>query len=216
MRNLAGDKDADKFIREELTIAGINQIKISDNNGEVPYTIIGKIGNWTFRRAWYYWVARVENPKDGLILDKAIELHERKHPVENKKKLGDVIRAGGDCSCPSPKGYVAQPVYDEELDRQLEALGYKKKRYEGLTIEGWDLNYGQIAKLCDSGKLKLDRYVDCYHIDDQIGLNEFAKTIAYQETITIKKSEFDEMKAEIEKWKTKFHNIDIGGDFDQF
>src|ERR1035437_6298970 len=215
MKNLASDKDADKFIKEELTIAGINQVKVNDNNGEVPYTIIGKIGNWTFRRAWYYWVARVENPKDGLILDKAIELHERKHPVENKKKLGDVIRAGGDCSCPSPKGYVAQPVYDENFEKVLTELGYKKKNVKGYG-NFWDLNYDEIAKLCEEGKLKLDRYVDCYHIDDQIGLNEFAKTIAYQETITIKKSEFDAMKAEIEKWKTRFYNIDFGGDFDQF
>ena len=178
MKNLAGNKDADKFIKEELYLAGIPEIKIGNIGGEVPYSIIGKLGNWTFTRAWYYWVARVENPKDGLKLDKAIALHERKHPTDDKMKiLGNVIRAGGDCSCPSPKSYVAQPVYDEELDRQLEALGYKKKRYEGLTIEGWDLNYGQIAKLCDSGKLKVDRYVDCYHIDDQVGLNEFVNAI---------------------------------------
>ena len=215
MKNLAGDKDADKFIKEELTIAGINQVNVNDNHSEVPYTIIGKIGNWTFERAWYYWVARVENPKDGLILDKALELHNRKHPADTKKKLGDVIRAGGDCSCPSPKVYVAQPIYDENLDKALTELGYKKRHVENYG-DFWDINYGQIAKLCNSGKLKLDRYVDCYHIDDQIGLNEFAKAIAYQETITIKKSELEAMKAEIEKWKSKFHNVDIGGDFDQF
>ena len=110
---------------------------------------------------------------------RAKEDTERKHPTNDKMKiLGNVIRAGGDCTCPSPKSYVAQPAYDEELDRQLTALGYKKKRYEGLDIEGWDLNYGQIGKLCDEGKLTVDRYVDCYHIDDQIGLVEFAKAIA--------------------------------------
>ena len=153
MKNLAGNKDADKFIKEELYLAGIPEIKIGNIGGEVPYSIIGKLGNWTFTRAWYYWVARVENPKDGLKLDKAIALHERKHPTDDKMKiLGNVIRAGGDCSCPSPKSYVAQPVYDEELDRQLEALGYKKKRYEDLDVEGWELNYGEIGKLCEIGR----------------------------------------------------------------
>jgi hypothetical protein len=179
MENLAGNKDADRFIKEELYLAGIPQVAVDLGRSEVPYTIIGKLGKWTFKRAWYYWVASAENPKDGLVLAKAIELHERKHPTNDKKKiLGNVIRAGGDCTCPSPKSYVAQPAYDEELDRQLTALGYKKKRYEGLDIEGWDLNYGQIGKLCDEGKLTVDRYVDCYHIDDQIGLVEFAKAIA--------------------------------------
>jgi hypothetical protein len=179
MENLAGNKEADKNIKEELYLAGIPQVKIDNNHSEVPYTIIGKLGKWTFRRAWYYWVATVENRKDGLILAKAIELHERKHPTDDKMKiLGNVIRAGGDCTCPSPKNYVAQPVYDEELDRQLTALGYKKKRFEILNMDGWNLNYGQISKLCKEGKLTVDRYVDCYHIDDQVGLLEFAKAIA--------------------------------------
>ena len=179
MENLAGNKDADKFIKEELYLAGIPEITVGLQHTEVPYTIIGKVGNWTFRRAWYYWVASVENPKDGLKLENAIALHEKPHPTDAKKKiLGNVIRAGGDCTCPSPKSYVAQPAYDEELDKQLTALGYKKKRYEDLNIEGWNLSYGEIGKLCDEGKLTVDRYVDCYHIDDQVGLNEFVKAIA--------------------------------------
>jgi hypothetical protein len=177
MENLAGNKEVDRYIKEELYLAGIPEVKIELTTGEVPYSIIGKLGKWTFRRAWYYWIASVVNPKYGLILDKAIKLHERKHPTNDKMKiLGNVIRAGGDCSCPSPKGYVAQPVCDEELDRQLKALGYKKRCYGDL--EGWDLSDGEISKLCEEGKLTIDRYVDCYHIDDQVGLVEFAKAIA--------------------------------------
>jgi hypothetical protein len=178
MENLAGNKEADRYIKEELYLADIPEVKVGLTTGEVPYTIIGKLGKWTFRRAWYYWVASVEDTRDGLILDKAIALHEKPHPTnDNKKILGNVIRADGDCTCPSPKGsYVAKPVYDENLDKQLEALGYKKKRYGSL--EGWEIIFGEIAKLCDEGKLTVDRYVDCYHIDDQIGLVEFAKAIA--------------------------------------
>jgi hypothetical protein len=179
MENLAGNKEADSYIKEELYLADIPQIKIDNNNSEVPYTIIGKLGKWTFRRAWYYWVASVEDPKDGLILAKAVALHERKHPTNDKKKiLGNVIRSGGHCGCPSPAEYGAEPIYDKDLDKQLIALGYKKRRFESINIEGWDLPNGEIRKLCEEGKLKVERYVDCYHIDDQIGLVEFAKVIA--------------------------------------
>jgi hypothetical protein len=178
MENLAGNKEADRFIKEELYLAGIPQIEIGRTQSEVPYTIIGRLGNWTFRRAWYYWVASVENPKDGLLLAKAVALHEKPHPTDDKKKiLGNVIRSGGHCGCPSPAEYGASPVYDEDLDKQLIALGYKKRRFESINIEGWDLPNGEIRKLCEEGKLKVERYVDSYHIDDQVGLNEFVKAI---------------------------------------
>jgi hypothetical protein len=144
----------------------------------VPYTIIGRLGNWTFRRAWYYWVATVEDTKDGLILAKAVALHETPHPTDDKKKiLGNVIRSGGHCGCPSPAEYGASPVYDKNFDEKLIALGYKKRRFESVNIEGWDLPNGEIHKLCDEGKLDVDFYVNCYHIDDQVGLNEFVKAI---------------------------------------
>jgi hypothetical protein len=179
MKNLAGNKDADKFIKEELYLAGIPEIKIGNTGGEVPYTIIGKLGNWTFTRAWYYWVARVENPKDGLKLDKAIALHKRKHPTNDKMKiLGNVIRSGGHCGCPSPAEYGSQPVYDENFDKTLTELGYKKKHHKIIDVDYWDLPKKEIIKLCNEGKITMERYVDCYHIDDQVGLVEFAKVIA--------------------------------------
>ena len=179
MENLAGNKEADSYIKEELYLADIPQIKIDNNNSEVPYTIIGKLGKWTFRRAWYYWVASVEDPKDGLILAKAVALHERKHPTDDKKKiLGNVIRSGGHCGCPSPAEYGAQPVYDENFDKTLTELGYKKKHHDIINVDYWDLNVGEISKLCNEGKITMERYVDSYHIDDQIGLVEFAKVIA--------------------------------------
>ena len=40
-----------------------------------------------------------------------------------------------------------------------------------------DLNYGEMSNLCNEGKLQIERYVNCYHIDDLIGLKEFAETI---------------------------------------
>jgi hypothetical protein len=133
MINLAGNKDADTHIYEELYLAGIEAIK-ETSNGEVPYTVIGRIGYWKLRRAWYYWVATVEYRKDGLPLDVAMKLHNTPHPTMTI--MGNTIRSGGHCGCPSPDEYGA-------------------------------------FKLNNEGK----RYVDCYHIDDQIGLCEFAKLI---------------------------------------
>ena len=174
MINLAGNKDADKHIKEELYIAGIEAID-ENAKGEVPYTIIGRLGNWKFRRAWYYWVASVERDEDGLPLKVAMKLHNIEHPT--KKIMGNVVRSGGHCACPVPDEYGAQPVYNDALDNQLIALGYKKEYNNFLKKSFIPITVGEISQLCNEGKLTVERYVDCYHIDDQIGLFEFAKTL---------------------------------------
>ena len=176
MKNLAGDNDADVFVKEELYLAGI-PMEYEQSKGEVPYKTIGRLGKWTFRRAWYYWVATVEDLKDGLPLDIAVKLHETPHPTDNKRILGQSIRSGGHCGCPSPAEYGAQPVYDENFDKTLTELGYEKKHHEIIDADYWDISVGEISKLCNEGKIKVERYVDCYHIDDQIGLSEFAKVV---------------------------------------
>jgi hypothetical protein len=177
MKNLAGNQNADKTILEELYLANIPAFKIEVNNSEVPYSFVGKIGKWTLKRAWYYWVARIEDGEIGLPLNAALELHNKKNPVNNDDILGLIIRCGGHAGCPSPDEYGAQPIYNEELDRQLEAIGYKKQYCNWLKREYISINVGEVSKLCNEGKLTVERYVDCYHIDEQIGLNEFAKFI---------------------------------------
>ncbi|MFA5366317.1 MAG: hypothetical protein WC333_00140 [Dehalococcoidia bacterium] len=136
MKNLAGNKEADKSIKEELYLAGIEAIHVGGTVcSEVPYSIIGRIGYWTLTRAWYYWIATVERLEDGLPFEEALKLHNTPNPVDKDGLLGHLIRVGGHCGCPSPAEYG--------------------------------------ARLADNGK----RYVDGYHIDDQIGLNEFAKVL---------------------------------------
>ena len=176
MKNLAGKHDCDETILEELYLAGLKPIKIEKSDTEVPYRYIAKFGNWTFRGAWYYWVARVEKDELGLPLDVALELYNKKQPFKDVN-LGEIIRAGGDAGCESPDGYVSQPIYNEEFNEKLIALGYKKEYSEALKMSYIPINYGQIAKLCNEGKLDVKRYVDTYHIDDQIGLNEFVSCI---------------------------------------
>ncbi len=176
MKNLAGEHTADKTILEELYLAGIPAVKVEQHKGEVPFSYVGKIGRWTFSRRWYYWSASVEDDQTGLPLDIALELHNKKHPT-SKEILGLTVRAGGHGGGISPDDYVSDPVYNEELEQKLEALGYKKTYYEFLGKEVISISRGEMAELCKSGKLQVERYVNCYHIDDQIGLLEFAKAI---------------------------------------
>ena len=176
MKNLAGVENADETILEELYLADIPAIKVNNNDGEVPYSYIGRIGKWNFRRAWYYWVVYVEDGETGLPLKIALELHNKKHPVKDSI-LGKIIRSGVHGGETSTDEYGAQPIYNEELDKQLEAIGYKKQYSNILKKEYISITVGEVSKLCNEGKLTVERYVDCYHIDEQIGLNEFVKII---------------------------------------
>lgn len=167
MINLAGVKTADVSIREELTLANIPVKKVELGRTEVPYTIIGKLGNWKFNRAWYYWVASAEDG-DGLSLEVAAELHERKYPIIGEKQpeiYGHVVRVTGHCGCPHPRewAFPTREVLEEESKR----IG-KDWKY---------INYGNLAKMCNDGLIKGQRFVNSYHIDSQIGLNEFARVI---------------------------------------
>jgi hypothetical protein len=176
MKNLAGHQKADETILEELYLANIPAIKVNHHQGEVPYSYVGKIGKWTFKRAWYYWIVSVEDGEMGLPLKIALELHNRKHPTKDEI-LGKIIRSGGHGGCLSPDEYGAQPIYNDELDKQLESIGYEKHYCEFINKDYISITVGEVSKLCNEGKLNVERYVDYYHIDEQIGLNEFANTI---------------------------------------
>lgn len=177
MKNLAGDFNADETILEELYLANIMAFKVEQNNyEEVPYSIVGKVGNWSLKRAWRYWVASVDNVEYGVKLKNALELHNKKHPIKDEI-LGCNIRCGGHGGCLSPDEFGAQPIYNEELDNQLIKLGYKKEVFKPTGVEYIPISVGEISQLCNEGKLTVERYVKCYHIDDQIGLNEFVKFI---------------------------------------
>jgi len=119
MKNLAGDKDADKIVREELWLADIPMEK-EISKGEVPYNTIGKIANWTFRRAWYYWIVNIPDGEKGLPLAIAMELHLRKNPTDGNKIMGNSIRCGGHAGAPSPIEYGSYPFYDEKGEPTIE------------------------------------------------------------------------------------------------
>jgi len=94
MENFAGKADKDPEIANELKLAGITvQIMpeaFRTQHPEMRTIIIGELGPWTFKRAWYYWVAK----GPGIPPKYADELHE---------KFGKKVRVDGNCRCPSPR-----------------------------------------------------------------------------------------------------------------
>lgn len=101
--NKAGDHaETDDILRAELKAAGIQTYQeaegqppeylatiLRSQSGEVKTSVMGTLHGWTFKRAWYYWVA--EGP--GIDVDAAEALH---------ATHGREVRVDGHCGCPSP------------------------------------------------------------------------------------------------------------------
>jgi hypothetical protein len=159
MQNLAGDYGCDAVIREELTLAGIEVLELGARlRAEVPTSITGRLGGFTFTRAWYYWIVTGPVP-----LDVAEEMYD--HPYGRKD-----VRVAGHCGCPPPEEW-ARPDGDA-LTAYAESLGLAK------------LTWGQVLAARDSGDLVCDWYVDTYHIDTQLGLNLFAEKLREHGLVT--------------------------------
>ncbi len=174
MINLAGINKSDEQIQEELYLAGIEIVRGEKNKCGVPYSITGKLSDWKFERAWYYWVTSAEDG-DGLPLEVAVEMHKRKYPIvgENQpENYGQVIRVEGRCNCPHPRK-LAFPN-DEALDKWSKETG---KDWHNTSWDGDFANYVDIPKLCNDGIIQAPRFVTTYHIDTQLGLNEFARAV---------------------------------------
>ena len=101
MINLAGDLQCDKYIKLELEEAGIGYTESkSAFDQEVPSAIIAHLYGWTFKRAWYYWVAKAD---DGVCLpfDLAEELYER----------DKTIRVAGHCGALAPREWYRESYH---------------------------------------------------------------------------------------------------------
>jgi len=95
--------------------------------------LTGKLGNWTFERAWTYWVANSSKRKTGLPLDIAEKLHDKKYRIkgpEEPKTYGQVIRVQGHCGCPLPKDW-ARPATGLGIDKKF-VDNYHIDTQEGL------------------------------------------------------------------------------------
>lgn len=151
--NLAGKHDCDDYILRELEKAGIHESFYGRTNGEVPYSYIGRLNGFVFKRAWRYW-----------IVEGAMPLKTAEYIYKNFSRLG--IRVGGD-GCNVEPSIYAEPI---GLDKKVKILLDKHKKHE-LTLEQVEI---EIQKIKENSKRL---YVMSYHIDTVDGLKVFADTI---------------------------------------
>lgn len=155
MKNLAGNTECDQYIKDELRRCGIKAVASPLTQSEVPYTITGKLGDFTFVRAWYYWCVQGNMP-----LDKARELY--------ATEVGKTdIRVAGHCGCPPPDEWVTRfhggkvVIDQEEWDKFPDSI--------------MDLRE---EKYCTHPNPEtLPAFVTSYHIDSELGLYLFAQAV---------------------------------------
>lgn len=153
MNNLAGNKDCDKTIREELQIANIPIIELGAKmDREVPASCIGYLNGFKFIRAWYYWMVTGYMP-----------LEHAKFLYENYKDLN--IRVAGHCGNPPPEEWC------ESKDYSAKTQGYLKQYFNK------EISYEEANEKCKEIQKQGDQFVVSYHIDTQLGLCKFAETI---------------------------------------
>lgn len=165
MRNLAGNPLCDGYIAQELTRARIPRVTHRSHCvHEVPWSITGKLGPFTFTRAWTYWIV------EGLVpLAVAQELYDDPVGVTD-------IRVTGHCGCPSPAEYSR--LYTPEGHAVIEASERPKieavMKEMGSTASPFPYPF---VYSDDPRARAAQRYVHVYHIDSEVGLRIFVDTL---------------------------------------
>lgn len=157
MRNLAGRKDCDRFIRKELNKVNIPIVARDLSKREVPASIAGQLGPFSFERAWFYWVVR-----GPLPLHVARKLYQ--HPERN------VIRASGYAGGIHPNQVAIRIHQNKEVapkEDQADWLAFCERK-----------SYAKPDDYVFSDDPQLgQRFVMSYHIDSQAGLRAFVRAV---------------------------------------
>jgi hypothetical protein len=157
MKNLAGRKDCDRFIRKELNKVSVPIVARDLTHREVPASIAGQLGPFSFERGWCYWVIR-----GPLPLHVARKLY--RHPER------DAIRAVGDACGGHPKQYAVRMLNGQEVaptEEQADWLAFCERK-----------SYAKPDDYIFSDDPKLgQRFVMSYHIDSQAGLRAFVRAL---------------------------------------
>lgn len=171
--------DVDSVIREELRRAGAEAVTTERGDGDVPYMLIGVVGDWGLTRAWSYWVASAQ-PGTGLPLDIANELHTKAYLASEQRisTYGQVVRVAGYSGGAPPDDHVTH--YDSAgLELVVDPTGQEEREYREMALQ-----HAQLKKAFEACRFvpSLDGVVarsviDLYHIDTQEGLNEFVRTV---------------------------------------
>lgn len=161
--NLAGLIECDPYVKLELQLAGIT-LRAAESKGEVPCSLEGilitKLGEFKFRRAWYYWVVEGNVP---------LELAEAMYANEVGKKT---VRVTGHCGCPPPKKWTTRIDDDgKEVADNKELKAIESDRIKESLIS--NPKYLWVDEPEKIGKL----FITSYHIDSWEGLKLFADTV---------------------------------------
>lgn len=167
MRNLAGHKQATAYAAQELQAAGIPIEPFDPERREVQSQVCGRLGAFTFTRAWYYWV--VEGP---MPLEAAIALWDSSEVVRRD------VRVAGHCACPHPAEWACWSAADG-TPIQRDPDGSKEREWHGLCERHPDdFSLDEIVFAADPAQVEGARaLIKNYHVDSQEGLNLLADAI---------------------------------------
>jgi hypothetical protein len=171
VNNLAGKADCDAAILRELERSRISAAHGPRTYGEVSYSVTGRLGDFTFRRAWYYWIVEGRVPlavAETLYAD----------PVGRTD-----VRVGGHCGCPSPREYGTTWV-DPNTGKVATSLEEKARCNQWIASgSAMSATAKRVLDECvftDTPEADgLVGFVDLYHIDTEVGLRLFADTVRH-------------------------------------
>lgn len=124
MINLAGHEDADPIVEEELFIAGVEIVRSSEpQTGEVRTRISGRLGEITFKRAWYYW-----------MVDGDVPIGVARKIYAQKPYGARDVRVAGHCGCPAPEDPWIE--YQEASGKRVVILSDDDRRLFGRYDAG--------------------------------------------------------------------------------
>jgi hypothetical protein len=168
MKNLAGVKNCDIYIKNELRSCGIDIVEGKRVGGEVAASLQGKLKDFTFQRAWYYWVV------EGLV-----PLHVAQELYADEVGKTD-IRVAGHCDCPAPEKpwvtWVAddgREIISENQKKSFKELAKSHPDWEEFKTEAVEKRF----IFSDKPELYGSPFIDSYHIDSELGLKIFADRI---------------------------------------
>lgn len=168
LKNLAGDPLYDKYILQELERHCIEPVRCKSNSqDEVCSSLTGRIGKFTFRRKWSYWVIN-----GALPLEYAMAIYA--DPVGRQ-----YVRAGGDCACRNPEIWAnffdtdGNELYIDPGGKQREQIS---NLLEKCLLKNTD-NFIFFESEKERDKHVARSFVDLYHVDSDLGLHLIVDTI---------------------------------------
>jgi len=167
MKNLAGDLNCDDVIHRELVEAGVDLVVSERSTDEVPATISGRLGDFTFTRAWYYW--RVHGPMPVAVAERLNITHER--TIRICGFAGGVNNVSEYVVWRGPDGAQIWPDPDGSAEAEWNDF---VKRHPRFADTANDKNIFAADPSKVPGAVAL---IESYHVDTQDGLNVLAKEI---------------------------------------